>query len=212
MSRTYLVAGNWKMHGSLAMTAELIAGIRDGLAAAQKVEALVCPPYPYLAAAAQAIGGSPLALGAQNLADQDKQGAYTGEVLGSMLVELGCRYVIVGHSERRAYYGETDAIVARKTGVAQGLGLVPIVCVGETLAEREAGETEAVIGRQEGFLANFLLVGSTVIFTIDITLKAEAQQRLQLANLDQVLRVNTVQLIERRRLGSHGKEILAHIF
>ena len=148
MSRTYLVAGNWKMHGSLAMTAELIAGIRDGLAAAQKVEALVCPPYPYLAAAAQAIGGSPLALGAQNLADQDKQGAYTGEVLGSMLVELGCRYVIVGHSERRAYYGETDAIVARKTGVAQGLGLVPIVCVGETLAEREAGETEAVIGRQ----------------------------------------------------------------
>ena len=148
MSRTYLVAGNWKMHGSLAMTAELIAGIRDGLTAAPKVEALVCPPYPYLAAAAQAIGGSPLALGAQNLADQDKQGAYTGEVLGSMLVELGCRYVIVGHSERRAYYGESDAIVARKTGVAQGLGLVPIVCVGKTLAERGAGETEAVIGRQ----------------------------------------------------------------
>ena len=148
MSRTYLVAGNWKMHGSLAMTAELIAGIHDGLVSAPKVEALVCPPYPYLAAAREAIGGSKLALGAQNLADQEKQGAYTGEVLGTMLAELGCRYVIVGHSERRAYYGETDAVVARKTGVAQALGLQPIVCVGETLAEREAGKTETVIGRQ----------------------------------------------------------------
>lgn len=148
MSRTYLVAGNWKMHGSVAMTAELIAGIRDGLGAAPKVEALVCPPFPYLAAAAQAIGGASLALGAQNLSDQEKQGAYTGEVLGTMLAELGCGYVIVGHSERRAYYGETDAVVARKTAVAQGQGLVPIVCVGESLAEREAGETAAVISRQ----------------------------------------------------------------
>lgn len=148
MSRKYLVAGNWKMHGSRALTAELIAGIRDGLAAASAVEALVCPPFPYLEAAKAAIGDAPLGLGAQNLSDQDKQGAYTGEVLGSMLKELGCGYVIVGHSERRAYYGETDALVARKTRVAQALGLLPIVCVGETLAEREQGETQAVIGRQ----------------------------------------------------------------
>ena len=148
MSRKYLVAGNWKMHGSRALTAELIAGIRAGLASVPAVEALVCPPFPYLDSARTQIGDSALALGAQNLSDQDKQGAYTGEVLGTMLAELGCSHVIVGHSERRAYYGETDAVVARKTQVAQALGLIPIVCVGETLAEREAGETEAVVGRQ----------------------------------------------------------------
>lgn len=161
MSRKYLVAGNWKMHGSRALTAELIAGIRDGLPAAPAVEALVCPPFPYLDAAASAIGKSALVLGAQNLSDQDKQGAYTGEVLGSMLVELGCRYVIVGHSERRAYYGETDAIVASKTQAALRQGLLPIVCVGETLAEREAGETEAVIGRQ---LDAVLATGGAEVF------------------------------------------------
>ena len=154
MSRTYLVAGNWKMHGSLAMTAELIAGIRDGLTAAPKVEALVCPPYPYLAAAAQAIGGSPLALGAQNLADQDKQGAYTGEVLGSMLVELGCRYVIVGHSERRTYHHEDDGLVAAKAAAAFRHGLTPIVCIGEHLDVREAGShVEHNINQLRGSLA-----------------------------------------------------------
>jgi len=150
MSRKYLVAGNWKMHGSRTLTAELIAGIRDGLGAVASVDVLVCPPFPYLESALTAIDGSPLLLGAQNLSDQEKQGAYTGEVLGAMLKELGCSHVIVGHSERRAYYGESDAVVARKVQVAQAQGLVPILCVGESLAERESGETQAVVGRQLG--------------------------------------------------------------
>ena len=148
MKRKYLVAGNWKMHGTRSSNAELIVGIRSGLAALTAIEALVCPPFPYLESVRAAIADAPLLLGAQNLADQGKQGAYTGEVLGAMLKEVGCSHVIIGHSERRAYYGDTDAVVARKVQVALQQGLVAILCVGETLAEREAGQTEAVIARQ----------------------------------------------------------------
>lgn len=143
--RTSLVAGNWKMHGRLDMARELAARIAAGAPAG--VELALCPPYPYLAALQQTLAGTPVALGAQNLAEQP-EGAFTGEVAGEMLAEFGCRYVLVGHSERRSLYGETDAVVATKFQRAQAAGLVPVLCLGESQAEREAGQTEAVVGRQ----------------------------------------------------------------
>ncbi len=148
MTRKKLVAGNWKMHGSTAFNAELLAGIKAGLGDAEKVEVLVCPPFPYLAAVAVSVYGTAIKLGAQNLADQDKQGAHTGEVLGAMLVDVGCEYVIIGHSERRAFYGDSDAVVARKVAAATAAGLKPILCIGETLAEREHDQTEQVLACQ----------------------------------------------------------------
>jgi len=148
MSRPYLVAGNWKMFGSTAANQVLIDGLRAGLGSVSKVQVLVCPPAPYLGAVKQAADGSALLIGAQNLAAQDKEGAFTGEWLGSMLKDVGCSHVIVGHSERRAMFGDSDEVVARKVASAVAAGLVPILCVGETLTERESGETESVIGRQ----------------------------------------------------------------
>jgi triosephosphate isomerase len=109
---------------------------------------LLCPPYVYLPAVRDWLAGSPIALGAQDIADKEGTGAYTGEVSGAMLRDVGCSYAIVGHSERRALYGETDAVVATKFQATQRAGLIPIVCVGETLAQREAGETRQVIARQ----------------------------------------------------------------
>ena len=146
--RRYLVAGNWKMNGGRAANAALIEKTAAGLSRCRDVEVLVCPPAVYLDSVAQTLRGTGIRLGGQNLCDQDKPGAFTGEIHGAMLKEAGCDYVIVGHSERRALYGETDAIVARKFRTAQACGLVPILCVGETLAQREASETEAVLGRQ----------------------------------------------------------------
>ena len=146
--RKYLVAGNWKMNGSRATNEALVAGVLAGLAAVPKIDVLICPPTVYLDSVAQKLAGSALLLGAQNLCEQTQAGAFTGETLSSMLVEVGCRYVIVGHSERRALYGESDARVAEKFVAAQAGGLVPILCVGETLAEREAGQTEQVLERQ----------------------------------------------------------------
>jgi triosephosphate isomerase len=145
--RARLVAGNWKMHGSLAANQRLLESVRTGVESAAGVEAAVCVPFPYLQQAAAALGGTRVAWGAQNLSEHDA-GAYTGEVSGAMLRELGCRYVIVGHSERRTLYGERDAQVAAKFAAAQRVGLVPILCIGETLAEREQGATEEVVGRQ----------------------------------------------------------------
>lgn len=142
--RKKLVAGNWKMHGSLADNAALLAAIKPALAG---IEAAVCVPFPYLAQAQAALAGSSIAWGAQNLSEQPK-GAFTGEVSAAMLLDFGCRYVIVGHSERRSLYGETDAVVAKKYLAAQAAGLTPILCVGESLEERESGVTENVVARQ----------------------------------------------------------------
>jgi triosephosphate isomerase len=146
--RPKLVVGNWKMNGSRANNATLLAGIVDGLGKGNgKASAAVCVPAPYLQQCAETLAGSPLAWGAQDVSIH-ASGAYTGEVAASMLVDFGCRYVIVGHSERRAYHGETDSQVAQKALAALNAGLTPIVCVGETLEQREAGQTNVVVGKQ----------------------------------------------------------------
>ena len=144
--RTKLVAGNWKMHGKLETNQALLARVKEA-AAGFKSACAVCVPFPYLAQAQAALAGSKVAWGAQNVSEH-AQGAYTGEVAAAMLVEFGCRYVLVGHSERRALYGESDAVVAAKFAAALQAGLTPILCVGESLAEREAGITGEVVTRQ----------------------------------------------------------------
>jgi triosephosphate isomerase len=147
--RTRLVAGNWKMNGSRAANARLLDAIKAGVAKAPGVAVAVCVPFPYLQQVAAALEGSAVAWGAQTLSEHDA-GAYTGEVSGSMLRDFGCRHVLVGHSERRALYGERDAQVAAKFLAARRAGLTPLLCVGETLDERERGATEEVIARQLG--------------------------------------------------------------
>ena len=140
-----LVVGNWKMHGSRPANAELLAAL---LAARPfGADVAVCVPYVYLNETAATLAGSDIRWGAQDVSAHE-QGAYTGEVSAAMLAECGCRYVIVGHSERRAYHAEGDALVAQKAQAALARGVTPVVCVGETLAEREAGETEDVVKRQ----------------------------------------------------------------
>jgi len=148
VTRKFLIAGNWKMNGSFGESRQLVAALRAGVAANAPATMLLCPPYVYLPAVHDWLQGSPIALGAQDIAAQRGTGAYTGEVSDQMLREVGCSHVIVGHSERRALYGETDAVVAAKFMVAQAAGLIPIACVGETLEQREAGQTRSVVERQ----------------------------------------------------------------
>ncbi len=144
--RRKLVAGNWKMHGNLAENEALLTGVLAGMTGV-KAGVAVCVPFPYLSQVQAKLAGSAVALGAQNMS-QHAKGAFTGEVSAVMLKDFGCAYVIVGHSERRALYGETDAIVAEKFAAVQAAGLTPILCVGETLEERENGSTESVVARQ----------------------------------------------------------------
>jgi triosephosphate isomerase (TIM) len=145
--RKPLVAGNWKMHGSRADNAALIRSLLDRLPAQGAAEVMVCPPFVYLLETSRLLKDSDVALGAQSLC-AEAQGAFTGEVSGAMLRDVGCRYVLVGHSERRQVYGEDDSLVARKFVAAQASGLVPVLCVGETLEEREGGRTAEVVLRQ----------------------------------------------------------------
>jgi len=155
--RGYLVAGNWKMNGSNAANAELVDGIIAGMPQSDAVELLICPPFPYLGAIAAKLSGTGVALGAQNVS-QHEAGAYTGETAPSMLIDVGCKYVLVGHSERRAIMGESSEMVAAKFQAAQDAGLVPVLCVGETQAERESKQTEAVVDEQ----LNAVIEGSGV--------------------------------------------------
>lgn len=149
--RIPIIAGNWKMHKTIAEAAELVNAMRDSLLAIPSVEKVVCPPFVALDRVATLIQGTEIGLGAQNMHWEEK-GAFTGEVSPLMLQGL-CRYVILGHSERRTYFGETDAIVNRKVKAALAHGLTPIVCVGETETQYDAGETEEVVRRQlEGAL------------------------------------------------------------
>ena len=145
--RARFVAGNWKMNGSLRANMGLLDALKAGLKKSENLEYAVCAPFPYLAQVSAVLSGSAIAWGAQNISEHDA-GAYTGEVSGAMLKEFGCRFVIVGHSERRSLHGEADERVAAKFAAAQRAGLTPILCVGETLEQRERGETESVVGRQ----------------------------------------------------------------
>ncbi|MBI2768868.1 MAG: triose-phosphate isomerase [Burkholderiales bacterium] len=146
MEKKKLIAGNWKMNGSLAANEALVRALAAGMGPAGCIAA-VCVPAPYLAQLQALRAGSALELGAQDVSAHE-QGAYTGELSAAMLKEFGVRYAIVGHSERRQYHGETDALVADKAKAALAHGITPICCVGETLAEREAGKTEEVVKRQ----------------------------------------------------------------
>ncbi|MBK1723067.1 triose-phosphate isomerase [Thiocystis violacea] len=145
--RQPLIAGNWKMNGTRSGAEALIKGVLEGASLVGRAEVAVCPPFVFLDAAERLLAGSPVRLGAQNVCTEEG-GAYTGEVAAAMLAEFGCRYVICGHSERREYYGETDEIVAKKLAVTIAHGMTPILCVGETLQQREQGEMESVIAGQ----------------------------------------------------------------
>lgn len=145
--RKPLVAGNWKMHGSQAMVRSLLETLRARTTGSERADMAVFPPFPYLHLAQQLLDGSPIAWGAQT-ANPAPQGAYTGEVSVPMLLDFGCRWVLVGHSERRTLFGETDADVAARFDAVRRAGLVPVLCVGETLGEREQGTTEQVVARQ----------------------------------------------------------------
>lgn len=138
------------MHGSFGQLERLLGGVLDGLSDRRDAEVLVCPAFVYLQAAASRIGDARVSLGAQDVCEHSGEGAYTGEVSADMLRDAGCTHVIVGHSERRALFGESDDKVAEKFAAARAAGLIPVLCVGETLDEREAGATEAVVSRQLG--------------------------------------------------------------
>jgi len=144
--RRKLIVGNWKMNGNRVANAALLADIQSGLNQAA-CDVAVCVPAPYFAQCQLVLADSLIAWGAQDLSAQES-GAYTGEVAATMLADFACTYVIIGHSERRAYHGESDELVAQKTQRALSAGLTPIVCVGETLAERESGQTSAIVERQ----------------------------------------------------------------
>jgi triosephosphate isomerase len=145
--RQPLVAGNWKMNGSRESVFELLKGIREGVSQVIDAEVAVCPPYVYIPEVQGHLTGTQISWGGQDLSIQEK-GAYTGEISGPMLADFGCKYVIVGHSERRSYHAESDQQVAEKYRAALDAGLKPILCVGETLEEREGDATESVVERQ----------------------------------------------------------------
>src|SRR6267154_1256982 len=145
--RRHMVAGNWKMHGSRAANQALLAELEMSLKPEWPVDIVVFPPYVYLSDAVRMLEDGRIAVGAQDVC-AESGGAFTGQVCAAMLKDVGCSYAIVGHSERRRWYHEDDALVARKFAAALGADLVPVLCVGETLEEREARQTEAVIGRQ----------------------------------------------------------------
>jgi triosephosphate isomerase (TIM) len=145
--RRPIVAGNWKMHGSRVATSQLIEELLAQCPADPVAACVICPPFVYLQEAARLLRGSMFTLGGQDVC-ADAQGAFTGEVSATMLKDVGCEYVIMGHSERRLLYRESDQLIARKFGAAHAKGLVPILCVGEQLADREAGRTREVIARQ----------------------------------------------------------------
>ncbi|HSM91343.1 MAG TPA: triose-phosphate isomerase [Anaeromyxobacteraceae bacterium] len=154
MARKKFVCGNWKMHRTVAEAVALAREVRDAVGSSP-VQVAIAPPFTALHAVKQVLAGGPVELSAQDV-HWEPQGAFTGEVSAPMLAEVGCRHVIIGHSERRQFFGETDESVRKKTGAVLGAGMLPIVCVGETLAEREAGRTLEVVGRQvRGGLAGF---------------------------------------------------------
>lgn len=196
--RTPFVAGNWKMNKTVAEARELISTMGVGLKAVKGVEKVVCPPYMSLVAVANLLGGTDIGLGAQNMHWEEK-GAFTGEIAPAMVKEF-CKYVILGHSERRQYFGETDETVNKRVLAAQKHGIIPIVCVGETLEENEAGKTAEVVRRQtigalkgvEAVFAPSLVVAYEPVWAIG-TGKASSGENAQFVH-GQVIRSVLVEL------------------
>ncbi len=157
--RQTLIAGNWKLNGSISSIQSLATGIADGLASDCKSQVVVCAPYIYLPLVQSLLDNGNIQWGAQNVSAQSS-GAYTGEIATSMLLEFGCSYVIIGHSERRSLYHETDIDVANKFATLKSAGLTPILCVGEQLAERERGQTNEIVGQQVDAVINHVGVSA----------------------------------------------------
>ena len=204
--RARLVAGNWKMHGSLRANAGLLDAIKAGLSDSDGVLHAVCVPYPYLGQVSSALAGSAIAWGAQNLSEHDS-GAYTGEVSGAMLKEFGCRYAIVGHSERRSLYGEDDKRVAAKFVAARSSGLTPILCVGETLEQRERGETESVVARQ--FDAVIAAAGAAAL--ADAVLAYEPVWAIGTGRNATPQQAQEVHAFARKRLAAHDRGVAGNL-
>jgi triosephosphate isomerase (TIM) len=200
--RGKLVVGNWKMNGSLQQNDALLAAVRAGWTEQDGRRIAVCVPFPYLWQAQAALSGSAIAWGAQSV-NEHASGAFTGEVAAGMIAEFGCTYAIVGHSERRALYGESDSTVAAKAAAAIDVGLIPVICVGETQAERVAGNTEAVVLRQLDAVSSRLgqRIGVSVIayepvWAIGTGLNATPAE------------AQAVHKLLRLRLGAAGKDVL----
>lgn len=155
MARRPLVMGNWKLNGSKAFTKELINSLKAELAGVEGCDVAIAPPVMYLAEAEAALAGSKIALGSQNV-DLKQSGAFTGDISATMLKDFGAKYIIIGHSERRAYHHESDEFIAQKFAVLKEQGLVPVLCIGESEAENEAGKTEEVCARQIDAVLNTL--------------------------------------------------------
>ncbi len=222
--RRKLVAGNWKMNGSLESIRALLQGIKDGAAAVAAVELAVFPPFVYLGTVEQQLSGTSIAWGTQNLSEQ-AAGAFTGEVAGSMLQDFHCTYVIIGHSERRTLYGESDALVAKKVAAARKLGIKPVLCIGETLEERDQGITESVVDRQlqavldvEGIAAfNDTVIAYEPVWAIGTGRTATPQQaqdvhafiRAKLAKLDAAVAAKTRILYGGSMNAANAAELLA---
>ena len=152
--RKYIIAGNWKMHKDDRETVELCSAIRDGFKPDDRYELVICPPFTSLSRAIETLSGTEIAVGGQNIC-WEEEGAYTGEVSARMLLTIGCKYVILGHSERREYFSESDQLIGKKVQLALSSGLIPIVCVGEKIEQREAGRTEDIIsGQFDGVFAD----------------------------------------------------------
>lgn len=200
--RGKLVVGNWKMNGSLQQNDSLLAAVRAGWTDQDDRKIAVCVPFPYLWQAQAALSGSAIAWGSQNV-NEHPSGAFTGEVAAGMIAEFGCKYAIVGHSERRTLYGESDATVAAKAAAAIDVGLTPVVCVGETQAEREAGKTDAVVLRQLDAVLSRLrdrigkaIVAYEPVWAIGTGLNATPKE------------AQAVHALLRTRLGAAGKDAL----
>jgi triosephosphate isomerase len=197
--RKIMVAGNWKMNGSQSTIRDLLQGIESGLDDACNADVVVFPPAPYLALVQSLAGESKIEWGGQNLNAAPK-GAHTGEVSASMLQDFGCRYVLVGHSERRELYGESDQDVAERFMTALSAGLIPVLCVGETLEQREAGETKTVVSRQidavlelagiEGFTTAIIAYEPVWAIGTGLTASPEQAQEVHAFIRDKLLRLD----------------------
>ena len=206
--RQPMVAGNWKMNGSRASIKELMSGIHAGLGDINSTQVVVCPPAIYIESVAAMVEATVVGLGAQDVCDQPGPGAFTGEISAAMLADCGCQYVIVGHSERRSLYGESDETVARKLAAANTSGLRPILCVGELLEEREAGQTEAVVARQ---LDAILDSGDGVAALADAVIAYEPVWAIGTGKTATAQQAQDVHAFIRRRIAGHDAAIAEHL-